>query len=191
MVIVKDMAADNNFLSSFEEGTDNVSGVIFGSNLTGTSNMVFENVKGTFSGGLRDFNNISVDANSQLSLGGMSYYADNWNVLGTLNTNNKIIHAYKNQTINLGVAGSGNLSQTFISDTNINADNQGNINGIQTDKNISLNNSGKMTGNYSGAMVNINNSGIINSQPNHGSKIRRIGAEVRYMYRELLLGRDN
>lgn len=142
-VILKDMTSTNSFLTSFKEGTDNVSGTIFGSNLTGTSNMQFNNVKGTFFGGLRDFNNVSVDANSQLILGGKSYYADNWNVAGTLDTNGKTIHAYKNSTINLDVANTGTLSKQFISDANVNASNQGNINGIQTNKNISLNNSAR------------------------------------------------
>lgn len=47
-VILKDMNSENSFLTSFKEGTDNVSGTIFGSNLTGTSNMQFQNVNGTF-----------------------------------------------------------------------------------------------------------------------------------------------
>ena len=172
------MTSTNSFLTSFKEGTDNVSGTIFGSNLTGTSNMQFNNVKGTFSGGLRDFNNVSVDANSQLTLGGKSYYADNWNVAGILNTNGKTIHAYKNSTINLEVVNTGNLSQSFISDANVNATNQGNINGIQTNKNISLNNSGKMTGNYSGATVNITNTGTINSQAGQTTSITSQNAGV-------------
>lgn len=177
-VILKDMNSENSFLKSFQEGTDNVSGTIFGSNLTGTSNMQFQNVKDTFFGGLRDFNNVSVDANSNLTLGGKSYYADNWNVAGTLDTNGKTIHAYKNSTINLDVANTGTLSKQFISDANVNAVNQGNINGIQTNKNISLNNSGKMTGNYNGATVNITNTGIINSQAGQTTTITSQNAGV-------------
>lgn len=170
-VILKSMNQSNSFLSSFAEGNNNVSGIIFGSNLTGTSDLRFEDVDDAYKGGFRDFDNVSFDANSNLTLSGKTYYADNWNVNGTLNTNGKTLHSYKNSTLNLKVGTTGVLSQQFLTDANILADNKGSINGINSNKNVNLTNSGKMTGNYSGSTVNITNSGTINASSGQTTQI--------------------
>ena len=84
----------NSFLSTFTEGNNGVSGIIFGSNVTGTSDLKFEKVNGTYNGGFKDFNNVNRDAASNVKLNGNSYYADDWPVDGTLDTQQKILHAY-------------------------------------------------------------------------------------------------
>lgn len=170
-VTLKNLNNTNSFITSFVEGNNNQSGIIFGSNITGMSQLQFNNVNATYNGGFKDFDYVDVDVTSQVALNGKSYYADIWKVSGTLNTNGKTIHSYKNSTLNLNVANTGNVTQQFISDANVDAINQGNINGISTNKNIALNNSGNMSGNYSGVTVNITNSGNINNSTDQSTSI--------------------
>lgn len=170
-VTLKNLNNTNSFITSFVEGNNNQSGIIFGSNITGMSQLQFNNVNATYNGGFKDFDYVDVDVTSQVALNGKSYYADIWKVSGTLNTNGNTIHSYKNSTLNLNVANTGNVTQQFISDANVDAINQGNINGISTNKNIALNNSGNMSGNYSGVTVNITNSGNINNSTDQSTSI--------------------
>ncbi len=93
-VILQNLNDRNSFLSTFTEGNNGVSGIIFGSNVTGTSDLKSEKVNGTYNGGFKDFNNVNIDAASNVKLNGNSYYADDWPVDGTLDTQQKILHAY-------------------------------------------------------------------------------------------------
>lgn len=161
-VYLKDMNNSNSFLSTFVETADSSGGMVLGGVIPGMSNMNFSNLNGTFLGGFKNFNNMFVDATSAVVFGGKSYYADSWNISGKLDTNGKILHAYKNDTIQLKVNADGTTSSQFITDANVNANSAGIINGIKTGRNITLNNTGTMSAEYSGDIVNIVNSGKIN-----------------------------
>lgn len=161
-VHLKDMNNSNSFLSSFVDNAGGTEGTILGGVIPGTSNMNFDNINGNFRGGFKNFNNMFLDSASNVIFSGTSYFADNWNISGTLDTNGKTLHAYKNDTIQLAINSTGKTINTFISNANVNAQNAGFMNGIQTTKNITANNTGIMSGNYTGNTVNIINNGKIN-----------------------------
>lgn len=165
-VSLKDMNNANSFLSTFKEGSNGTAGMIIGSNISGKSNLEFDGVNGNYQGGFKDFDSIhfsqksATNAATNVKLTGNTYKADIWNVDGILDTNGKTLSAYKNSVsgLALNVGATGSLSNQFISDVKVVANNSGSIKGIKSvGKEIDLINNGLATGAYEGDIVKITN----------------------------------
>ena len=149
-VTIKNTATD--FLSSFVENAAGDKGVISNQHITGSGKLVFDDITGTYKGGIRDFDEVAIDGGAlQLdAVEGKTYKADIWSVNGDFTTNGKTISAKTgNDTIALNISSAGKSLGMFNTDANVDAENKGILNGITaTGKNIDIDNYNEMNGDY-------------------------------------------
>ncbi|MFI3241578.1 MAG: autotransporter domain-containing protein [Alphaproteobacteria bacterium] len=159
-----DMTESSAFLNSFKEYKDNEHGIIYGDNIKETSTLNFTNVNGTYHGGIKYFDVVNIDSDSNVKLNGTTYKADVWNIDGHMNPSGKIFSAYNNEYIELNVGEGGNIYSSFISTDDVVATNAGVLQGVKAEgSSVTIDNSGIFTGITKADSIYINNTGQINS----------------------------